>query len=61
MASDGRYLGLAGATGIGVGAIVGGGILGLQRWHRRRKVFGDLVLHLARHTRGPLLMISRGG
>ncbi len=30
-ASDGRHLGLAGATGVGVGAIVGGGILALIR------------------------------
>ncbi len=36
-------------------------ILGLQRFQRRRKVFGDLVLHIARHTHGPLLLISRGG
>ncbi|WP_089934646.1 hypothetical protein [Candidatus Entotheonella palauensis] len=102
-ASDGRHLGLAGATGIGVGAIVGGGILalagvafaadevpipvnvevltsgapadtitrhaarndltilGLQRFHRRRKVFGDMVLHVARHSPGPLLLLSRRG
>ena len=36
-------------------------ILGLQRFHRRRKVFGDLVLHVARHTPGPLLLLSRRG
>ncbi len=36
-------------------------ILGLQRFHRRRKVFGDMVLHVARHTPGPLLLLSRRG
>jgi len=36
-------------------------ILGLQRFHRRRKVFGDMVLHVARHTSGPLLLLSRRG
>ncbi len=36
-------------------------ILGLQRFHRRRKVFGDMVLHVARYTPGPLLLLSRRG
>ena len=36
-------------------------ILGLQRFHRRRKVFGDMVLHVARQTSGPLLLLSRRG
>ncbi|ETW96116.1 MAG: hypothetical protein ETSY1_27860 [Candidatus Entotheonella factor] len=36
-------------------------ILGLQRFHRRRKVFGEMVLHVARHTPGPLLLLSRRG
>jgi nucleotide-binding universal stress UspA family protein len=36
-------------------------ILGLQRFNRRRKVFGDIVLHVARHSPGPLLLLSRRG
>jgi APA family basic amino acid/polyamine antiporter len=36
-------------------------ILGLQRFHRRRKVFGDMVLHVARQTSGPLLLLCRRG
>jgi amino acid transporter len=36
-------------------------ILGLQRFNRRRKVFGDIVLHVARYTPGPLLLLSLRG
>jgi nucleotide-binding universal stress UspA family protein len=34
-------------------------ILGLQRLGRRRRVFGEQVLEIARRTTCPLLMISR--
>ena len=36
-------------------------MLGLQRFHRRRQVFGDIVLHVARHAPGPLLLLSCRG
>ena len=35
-------------------------ILGLQRLGRRRRVFGDLAITVARETDRALLMISRG-
>ena len=36
-------------------------ILGLQRFGRRRKLFGDLTLRLARNTTCGIIMIGRGG
>lgn len=36
-------------------------ILGLQRISRRRKVFGDFTLRIARETTCPIIMISRRG
>ena len=36
-------------------------ILGLQRFHRRRKVFGDTALRIARETQCAIIMISRRG
>ena len=35
-------------------------ILGLQRFGRRRKAFGELAIRIARDTDVPILMISRG-
>ena len=36
-------------------------ILGLQRLGRKRKVFGDVTLHIIRNTQSPIIMISGRG
>ncbi len=61
-----RTLGLLRATGVGVGEIVRRAersdllILGLQRLGRRRRLFGELTLHILRQTACPIILIGRG-